>query len=174
MNSQTRKYPALFIFMGLAMLALVTLACSSLTPRLGNISQVVDITLDKDLFSQSSPNFRVHDHNFWEYLDVDVNRMELHDGYLRFLGTRSMPDGSRADCSIDVRLGAENGMLTGRIIAVDIPGIELSDPKVVEINREMVVDLTLRDYNQNTGVLFKEIEVTEDALRIKVQVNIVF
>jgi hypothetical protein len=36
----------------------------------------------------------------------DVNRVELHDDYLCFLGTRVVPDGSRVDSSIDVSLGA--------------------------------------------------------------------
>ena len=174
MNTQTRKFPVLFVVMSLAMLALVTSACSFLTPRLGEISQVVDITLNEDLFSQSAPNFQVHGHNFWEDLDVNVNRLELHDGYLRFLGTRIMPDGSEADCSIDLSLGAENGKLTARIIAVDIPGIELTDPSVVKINQELEASLSLEDFDPNAGLLFKEVEVTEGALRIKVQVNVRF
>ena len=174
MNTQTRKFPVLFVVMSLAMLALVTSACSFLTPRLGEISQEVDITLDEDLFSQSTPNFTVHGHNFWEDLDVDVDRLELHDGYLRFLGTQILPDGSEADCSIDLILGAENGMLTARIIAVDIPGIELTNPRVVRINQELEAHLSLQDFDPNTDVLFKEVEVTEGALRIKVQVNIKF
>ena len=174
MNTQTRKFPVLFVVMSLAMLALVTSACSFLTPRLGEISQEVDITLDEDLFSQSAPNFTVHGHNFWEDLDVNVDRLELHDGYLRFLGTRIMPDGSEADCSIDLILGAENGMLTARIIAVDIPGIELTNPRVVKINQELEAHLSLQGFDPHAGVLFKEVEVTEGALRIKVQVNIIF
>ena len=174
MNTQTRKFPVLFVVMSLAMLALVTSACSFLTPRLGEISQVVDITLDEQMFSQSSPTFKVHNHNFWEDLDVDINRLELHDGYLRFLGTRILPDGSAVDCSIDLSLGAKNGMLTARIIAVDIPGIELTDPNVVEINQELEAHLSLDGFDPHAAILFKEVEVTEGALRIKVQVDIGF
>jgi hypothetical protein len=174
MNTQPRKFPVLFAVMSLAVLALVTSACSSLPPRLGEISQVVDISLDEDLFSQSAPTFKVHDHDFWEDLDVDVKRLELHDGYLRFLGTRTMPDGSVADCSIDLSLGAENGVLTARIIALDVPGIELTDPRVVEINQEMDPFLSLEGFVAATGVQFKEVEVTEVALRLKIQVNVGF
>jgi hypothetical protein len=174
MNTHNRKLPVLFVVMSLAMLALITSACSFQTPGLGEISQVVDITLDEDLFSQSSPNFKVHNHNFWDDLDVDINRVELHDGYLRFLGTQIMPDGSEADCSIDLSLGAEHGMLTARITAMDIPGIELTNPKVVEINQEMEAHLSLDGFDPNAEILFQEVEVTEGALRIKVQVNIRF
>jgi hypothetical protein len=174
MNTQTRKLPVLFVVMGLAILALATSACSFSTPKQGEISQVIDITLDEDLFSQSSPNFKVHGHNFWEDLDVEVNRLELHDGYLRFLGTQIMPDGSEADCTIDLSLGAENGMLTAKIIAVDIPGTELTDPSVVEINQELDAHLSLDDFSPNAEILFKEVEITNGAMRIKIQVNIKF
>jgi hypothetical protein len=105
---------------------------------------------------------------------VDVNRLELHDGYLRFLGTRVMPDGSVADCSVNVSLGAEKGMLTARVIAVDIPGTELSDPRVVELNKELEAHLSLEGYVSNAEVLFKEVEVTEEALRMKIQVKVRF
>jgi hypothetical protein len=172
--TQTRKLPVIFIVMILAMIALITSACSMYTPGMGEINQVVDITLNEDLFSQSSPTFKVHNHNFWEDLVVEVNRMELHDGYLRFLGTRILPDGSEADCSIDLSLGAENDMLAAKIIAVDIPGLELTDPKVIKINQEMEATLSLKNLDPNAEILFKDVEVTEGALRIKVQVNIRF
>jgi hypothetical protein len=174
MNAQTRKSPVLFLAMCMAALILVTSACSFFTPRLGEVSQTVDITLDEELFSQAKPNFKVHDHNFWEDLDVDVNRMELHDGYMRFLGTRTMPDGALADCSIDLRLGAEDGMLTAKIIGVDIPGIKLTDPRVVRINQELKVHLSLDNFNPGAAVLFKQVNVTEDALQLKVEVDIRF
>ena len=174
MNTQTRKSKVLSVVMSLAMLALVASACSFQTPVLGDISQVVDISLGEELFRDSSPSFKIHNHSFWEDLDVEVDRMELHDGYLRFLGTRAMPNGSEADCTIDVSLGAENGMLTDRIIAVDIPGIELTDPKIVKINQELEMQLSLDEFAPNGEVLFKEVEVTEAAMRLKIQVNIRF
>jgi len=174
MNTQTRKLPVLFVVFSLVMVALITSACSIETTGHGEISQVVDISLNEVLFSHSSPNFTVHNHNFWEDLDVEVNRVELHDGYLRFRGTQTMPDGSETDCSIDLSLGAENDMLTARIIAVDIPEIELTGPKVVKINQELEAHLSLDNFDPNAEILFKKVEVTEDALRIKVQVNIKF
>jgi hypothetical protein len=64
--------------------------------------------------------------------------------------------------------------LTARIIAVDIPGIELTDPQIVEINQELEASLSLDDLTPDAEVLFKEVEVSEAALRIKVQVNIRF
>jgi hypothetical protein len=174
MKLQTRKFNVFFVLTTLAILVLVTSACAFQPLLLGTISPEVDVTLNEDLFSQSQPNFKVHNHNFWEDLDVNVDRMELHDGYIRFLGTQYQPDGSLANCSIDVILRAENGMLTARIIALDIPQISLKDPIVVKINRDMSVGLLLMDVDPHAGVYFKEVQVTEDALRMKVQVNVKF
>ena len=174
MNAQTRKSPVLLFLLSLTIIVLVTSACSFITPRMGSFTQTVDISLDKEVFAKSKPSFKIHDHNFWEDLDVDVDRMELHDGFVRFLGTQRLRDGSRADCTIDMQLGAEDGMLTARIVAVDIPGTKLTDPAVVEINQDLEADLYLGGFDPDADFLFKEVVVTEDALRIKVQVNVRF
>ena len=110
-------------------------------------------------------------HNFWEDLDVDVDSLELHEVFPRFLGTQTMPDGSLADCRIDMQLGAVNGMLTARIITLDIQGTLLSD-KVVVINQDLKAYLSLEGFIPHAAILFNEVDVLEDALRIKVQVNI--
>jgi hypothetical protein len=174
MKLQTRKFNVFFVIATLTILVLVTSACAFQPLLLGAISPEVDITLDEELFSQSRPTFKVHNHNIWADLDVNIDRMELHDGYIRFLGTQYQPDGSLANCSIDLALGAKNGLLAARIIAVDIPGISVKDPVVVDINRDMAVSLLLNDVNMQAGVYFKEVQVTEDALRMKVQVNVEF
>jgi len=57
---------------------------------------------------------------------------------------------------------------------VDIPGIELTDPKIVKINQELEMQLSLDEFAPNGEVLFKEVEVTEAAMRLKIQVNIRF
>jgi hypothetical protein len=160
--------------MSLALLAIITSACSFHPHRLGDFTQVVDVAIDEDILTQSKLTFKIHNHDFWKELDVDVDRLELHDGYIHFLGTKVMPDGTVADCSIDVRLGAEDGMLTAQIIAVDIPGVTLNDSSVIEINHDMEAHLYLHNFDPNSDVQFQEVEVTEDALRIKVQVTIRF
>ena len=174
MSTPTRKFQALFAFMSLVLLAIVTSACAFVPYHVGDFSQDITVTLDEEMLTQSEPTFKIHDHNFWEELDVDVDRLELHDGYIRFLGTKVMPDGSLADCSIDVSLGAENGALTAEIIAVDIPGVSVSDSPVVEINQDMEVLLHLNVYDPTSKVEFQEVEVTEDALQITIEATINF
>jgi hypothetical protein len=174
MNTPLRKSHFLFLVLSLAALALITSACS-FHPLKGEVlSQTVDVTIPEDLLDDSQPSFTIHDHDFWEDLDVDVNRLELHDGYIRFLGTQVQPDGSRVDCTIDVSLGVEDGMLTAKVISLDVPGITLTDPVVVKINQDMEATLSLEGFTPGAGVEFQEVVVTEDELEIKVQVTVRF
>jgi hypothetical protein len=83
-----------------------------------------------------------------------------------------MPDGSLADCSMDVHLGAKDGMLTAQVFAVDIPGVAVTDSSVIEINHDLQVHLHLDDFDPVTDVEFQDVQVTEDALQIKVRVNV--
>jgi hypothetical protein len=174
MSTPIRKFNVLLAIMSLALLAILTSACAFVPYHLGDFSQEIAVTIDEEMFSQSRPTFQIHNHNIWEELDVDVDRLELHDGYIRFLGTKVMPDGSLADCSIDVSMGAEDGSLTAKIIAVDIPGIAVSDSPVVEINQDMEVLLHLNDFDPTSEVKFQEVKVTEDELQITVEVTVRF
>ncbi len=174
MKTQNKKNQALFIVFILAIIALVTTACGFHTSRLGEITQVVDINLDEDSFGHSRPTFVVNGHNFWDGLLKDVDRVELHDGYLRFVGTGVQSDGSRVEGSIDVNLAAQNGMLLVKVIAVNIPGVELSDPIVIEINEDLETDLPQLDFYHDMDVYFNSVEVKEDGLRMQIQVNVRF
>ena len=173
MNTQSRRFSLPFALFVVALL-LLTSACSLFTPHPERVSQVVEVTLDEQLFLNSQPSFKVHNHDFWEDLDVDVDRMELHDGFIRFLGIQRQADGSLEDCVIDVALGTEDGMLTASVISLDVPGMRLTDPIVVSINRDLDATLTLSTYSAGTGIRFQEVEVTEDALRLKILVSFSF
>ena len=174
MFTPTRKSRLSSILLAIAMLALVTSACGFHAPGLGRVTQVIDISIPEEMLQQSSPTFTVGDHNFYDPLLDDVTRLELHDGYLRFVGTRTQPDGSVVPGSVDLYVGAKDDNLTARIIAVDIPGIEIDDPLVVEINQEMKVEFYRVMASPDADVLFKDVQVTEEELRMKIQVTVRF
>lgn len=189
----TRKHHSASILLATAMLIVVTSACGFHAPALGKFTQSVDISIPAEELTQSSPTFticdhNIHiqhdrlklpfsagfcDHNFYDDLLDDV-RLELHDGFLRFVGTNTQPDGSRVPGSIDLFFGAEDGMLVARIIAVDIPGIDMNDPTVVEINHKLEVEFSWEMDTPGADVLFKDVQVTEQELLIKLQVTIQF
>lgn len=196
MNTQTHKTPVLLIIAMLAMTALITSACSFSNVKVYTPSPVVvDITLYEDQFNDLSMNDGVHlsDHydiHFEHYgvyftrndgihltdhcqsvLD-HATRVELHDGYIRFVGTKLQPDGSEVEGSLDLSLTSEDGQLKAEIFAVDIPGLDLNNRCVTESNEELEYAFThMLDYTPG-DVLFKEVKVEEGVLRMKIQVNI--
>lgn len=66
----------------------------------------------------------------------------MHDGFIRFLGTKHGPERSEVDGSFDINLGAENDVLKAKIVDVNIPGIDLNDHRIVEANHELEDKLT--------------------------------
>lgn len=174
MNTQTRSHPVLIFAAFFVVAVLFTSACNIFTPRIGGFTQVVEISLNEQMFLDARPTFRVQNHDFWEDFDVVISRMELHDGFIRFLGTQLQADGFLEDCTIDVSLEAENGGLSARIIAMDIPGMTISDPLVSSVNKDLNAMLNLNTYSDSAQVLFQEVEVTEDALHLKILVNVQF
>jgi len=105
-------------------------------------SPLIEITLNQDEIDRLSLNADVHTDGPYEQLLDDITRVELHDGFIRYLGTKVQPDRADVDGSFNVSLEAENDVLKARIVAVNIPGIGLNDHRVVESNRELEYELT--------------------------------
>ena len=170
MNTQTRHTPLVIVAAMLAILALTSVACSFSGPRMGTVSSVVDITLTQEMFDRMSQNSEVYLGDHCEPLD-EVTRVELHDGFIRFLGKTIQVDGSKVDGSFDLSLGAKDDMLMVRIVRVDIPGMSLKDRCIEAANIELAMDLSELAEDPQGEVLFKEVTVEEGALKMKVQVN---
>jgi hypothetical protein len=162
------------LLLAAAMLVLATCACGFHAPAPGDVSQTITVNIPEAMLQQSAPSFTVGDHNFYDPLLDKVTRLELHDGYIRFIGTRTQPDGSLVPGSVDLYMGAEYGRLVAKVIAVDIPGIKLDDPLVVGINQELKVDTFEAMGSPAADVLFKSVRVTEDTLDMRIQVTVRF
>jgi hypothetical protein len=155
----------------LVMVLLLTSGCSLIFPASGAFSQSIEITLTEDLFTHAHPTFKVENRNFWEDLGCIVKDMELHDGFIRFQGYQAGLMGSGTACSIDLALSAENGLLSARVIALDVAGIGMQDSKVISVNQLLKMTLQLNDLETNLGVSFEKVDVSEDALNLKVKVT---
>jgi hypothetical protein len=180
LNTQNHQKPILLVAGLLALIALTSVACSFSGAGMSQPSPVVDITLTEDMLGWASGNadFQLdgpsggwyipfHNDGPSEELLDEVTRIEMHDGYLRFVGRKDREAGS-----FDLSLGAEDGALKAEIVAVDIPGIELSSPVVVEANRELESELTEMVADSQGDIMFKEVEVKEGSWRMKVQVDL--
>jgi hypothetical protein len=172
MNTQSPNKPLLIVALFIAVLALTSLACSSNPVRISPIhispiSPTIDITLPQSLFDRAARKADFHVDGTFENLLDRITRLELHDGYIRFIGKNNSVEGS-----FDLSLTAEDGMLKAAVIAVDIPGFELGDEVVTEVNQELEEVFTEVLEDSNGEVLFKEVSVVEGGLRLKIQVNI--
>lgn len=166
------KKQSLFVATILVLLGMITSACTVQTPRVGlNLpSTVFDVNVD--MADHSEVHFSVHGQDFWMGLLDHVERVELHDGFIRYYGFRHVQGGARQYGSIDLRLSSENGTLMAEIIALDIPGFELTDPQVIEINAEMKSELSWLGYGPDVKVFFHNVRVTPQAITMRVQVDL--
>lgn len=171
MNTQTRNRPIHFVLAFLAVLTIASLACS-----LSGTTPVVDVTITQEELNsrpERGPlNAEFHLNGPCRDLLDEVTKVELHDGFIRFLGTKHLADGSTADGTLDLRLGAADDVLQMEIIAVDIPNFDLTDPCIADFNEEAEQEMKRLVSDPDAQVLFKEVNVEEGVLKMKIQVNI--
>ena len=172
MNTQTRNRVLLL----LAIITITSLACSFSGIRINGATPVVDVTLTEEEINKPSEHGSLHaefhlDGPCRNLLD-HVTNVELHDGFVRFIGTKHLQDGSMADGTLDLRLGAEDDVLQMEIIAVDVPNFDLTHPCIAEFNEEAKQDMKDLVSDPEAQVLFKEVKVEEGVLKMKVQVNL--
>jgi hypothetical protein len=176
MYTQTHNRSLLFVMAVLAFVTITSLACSFSGIGIRGSSPVVNVTITEDELNKPSEHGAVHtefhlDGPCRDLLDK-VTRVELHDGFVRFIGTKHLGDDSVADGTLDLRLGAEDDVLQMEIIAVDIPNLDLTAPCIVEFNQEAEQEMRQLVSDPEAQVLFKEVTVEEGVLKMKIQVNI--
>ena len=172
MNAQTHKSPVLVMLSLLAVLAIVTMACSFSGVRVYHPSPVtVDVVIHEAEFNNFGDHSSIHVTDECDHMLDRATHVDFDEGVIRFFGTKDMPDGSEAEGSLDLSMTAENGALHAEIVAVDIPGVSLSDACIVEANQAMEEAFTDLVTESNGEVLFQEVTVEEGLLRMKIQVN---
>jgi hypothetical protein len=172
MNTQSSHKPILVVVLFIAAIALTSLACSfnpvKISPiHISPISPTIDITLPQDLFDRASQKADFHSGGTFENLLDHITRVELHDGYIRFIGENNQVQGS-----FDLSLTAEDGALKAEVVAANIPGLDIGDEVVTAANQELEEAFTDMVQDSNGEVVFKEVSVVEGGLRLKIQVNI--
>lgn len=176
MYAQTRNHPVFFVIVLLTIVTITSLACSLSGIRIKGTTPVVDVTITEDDLNKPSEygsvNAEFHLDGTCRHLLDKVTRVELHDGFVRFIGTKRLEDGSTADGSLDLHLGAKNDVLQMEIIAVDIPNFDLTAPCITEFNQEAEQEMRELVSDPEAQVLFKEVKVEEDVLMMKIQVNL--
>jgi hypothetical protein len=172
METRSNKIPVHIVAVLLAVLVLVSLACTIGGLTLGKNSATIDINLTQDQVNAIFQKAAANNADSSNELLNNVTGAELHDGFIRLLGTAKAPDGSEVNGSVDTRLTAQNDALNAQIIAVNIPGVDMTDPRIVKMNQQMADALSKSVTESNGEVLFKEAAVTEGNLHLKIQVNL--
>jgi hypothetical protein len=172
MFTQSPKSQIVFIAALLVIMALFSTACTLNGVEASTISPVIDIVLTQEDFDRFPVEGGFTLNGPGDTLLDEVSRVELHDGFIRYQGMKVQPDRSRVYGSFDMSLGAEQGMLKARIVNVNIPGVELDDPRVMDANQELEDELLHEMAGSYGEVKFKVVEVKEGLLRMKIQVNL--
>jgi hypothetical protein len=176
MYTQTRNRPVFFVMALLTFITITSLACSLSGIRINGTIPEVNVTITEEELNKPSEygpmHAEFHLDGACRHLLDNVTKVELHDGFVRFIGTKHLEDGSVADGTLDLRLGAEDDVLQMEIIAVDVPNFDLTDPCIADFNQEAEKEMKELVSDPEAQVLFKEVNVEEGVLRMKIQVNI--
>lgn len=172
METQTHKKPGLTIFAVLAVMLLATLACSLGGLTINGSSATVDINLNQVEVNTLLTNVPVNVVDNKDRLLDKVTGIEFHDGFVRTLGTATDSSGKNISGSYDVSFNAVNNVLVVKIIAVNIPGVSMDDPRITTANQQIADGISKSISDSHGNVMYKEASVTAaGGLHLKVQAN---
>ena len=172
METQSNKIPVLVVAVLLAALVLVSLACTIGGLTLNKNSATIDINLTQDQVNTLFQKAAAQNADSSNQLLDNITGAELHDGFIRLVGTAKGAGGSEVNGSFDTRFTAVNDALNAQIIAVNIPGVDMTDPRIVQMNQQMSDILSKSVSESNGEVLFKDASVKEGSFHLTIQVNI--
>jgi len=165
-----KKKNQLIIICLMAIVLLTSIACTMGGVTISKDKATIQINISEDqvntMLQRSESNLGVSS----EGLLKKIESVEFHNGYIRVYGEDETPDGATVSGSFDISLMAEDGELKVQIIAVNVPGVDLNDPRIVKANRELEEELSQSVRESNGDVLFKEASVSESGLMLTVEV----
>jgi hypothetical protein len=151
---------------------MTTMACNMGGINIYKNKAVIDVNLTQDqmnmFFQNTEGDVRVSDSRILE----KITGVEMHDGFMRVFGENKQSDGTYVPGSFDISIGAADDELKVQITAVDISGITLDDPRIVDANAELARELSQSVREANGDVLYKEASVSEAGLKLKMEVRL--
>jgi hypothetical protein len=99
-----------------------------------------------------------------------ITSVDMQDGLIRVYGTRTNR-GETVSGSYDVTLKAEDGALKAQIVAVNIPGMSLDDPRVQNANQEIARSLSRSAAENRDNVTFTSVKITDSAMQVNLSVR---
>ncbi len=170
MLSRTSRIRTIYTAVLLGVAIITSLACSIGGLTIGKGNATLDVTLNQEQVNTIFKNIPIEDISS-DSLLKQITQVEMHEGYLRIFGKGTAPNGQEFTGSFDVALSAENNVLQAKITAVDIPGVTLDDPRIVEANQVMAKELSKSVTESKGDVQFKDVQVREGEIQLKLQVD---
>jgi hypothetical protein len=171
-TQNTSKSNRIFIVLLAVVIIVTTMACSMGGININKNKATIDITVTQDqvntLLQNANENVTASDKRLME----KVTSVEMQDGFVRIFGEDLKTDGTSVPGSFDVSIGAANGELNVKIIAVDMPGVTLDDPRIVDANTEIADELSKSVRETNGDVLFNEASVSESGLKLRMEIKL--
>ncbi len=160
MNKQTAPRTKLVFLLVPLTLAVLALACGGSATFPITLSESDVNNLIQNSTATSGP----------DELLVNINSVDMQDGFIRINGDYEPEDGTTISGSCDLSMGVQNGMLEAEIIAVDIAGVDLDDARITRINDEMTEAFS-QAASDTDEVEFTSVTITEDTLKFVIKVT---
>ncbi len=151
---------------------MTTMACSMGGININQNKATINVTVTQDQVNRLLQNAEGEVTISNERLMEKITSVEMHAGFIRIFGEDLKTDGTSVPGSIDVSVGAEDDELKVQIIAVDLPGVTLDDPRIVDANVEMARELSQSVREANGDVVYKEASVSESGLKLKMEIKL--
>jgi hypothetical protein len=168
MTGQTSHFTKLVLFVVPLLLAMLSLACGA--------GSIIGDTTSLEVTASLSENDvnRLLRHSFIDQdednLLEDITGVDMQPGVIRIHGTYTNSDGATVPGSADITFSVQDGMLNGKITAVDIAGLDVNHPRVTRINDSMTREFA-KAASESDKVEFTSVEITEDSLEFVIKVT---
>jgi hypothetical protein len=151
-----------------AALLLASLACSFTGDlrRGGTLEFSLSEDRINDLLNRSTNNLDEDD-----LLLDEITQVDIQDGRIQVFGDYTDENGATQEGSYEITMAAEDGALVVEIVAVDIEGMTMDDPRVQQAN-EKIADALSEAAAQNQGeVAFTAVEVKDGEVSFTLEFN---
>ncbi|GEM_PF-1633418 len=163
------KKSAMLLGVFVLILALSSVACAFGGVQMDGNTMSVTIELNEAQVNQmlSQPDANVSSNVLLD----EITSVDMQDEVIKVFGRYTKEDGTQAEGSYEVTFYDENGELKAEIVAVDIEGYSIDDPRVAEINNRMAEELAKSASESQGEVRFTDVQIADGKLKMTVEVQ---
>jgi hypothetical protein len=155
----------------LLLLALLVAACgTSLNVRTNEQGNaVVELGLPESVVNTILRDSVITD-NTDDNLLTEISSVDMKPGLITVVGSRTLPDGTKAPGSFDLSLTAENGALRASVSNVEIQGYTFTDEQLARLNERIASSLA-QSASENANSYIDSVNISDDSLKFVVTIQ---